>query len=62
MIGLDISEQMVLRAKNKSKKQGLTDYIDYIIGDSESLPFKNNSFDGVIAFGVLHHVPTPQKC
>ena len=61
VIGLDISEQMVLRAKNKSKKQGLTDYIDYIIGDSESLPFKNNSFDGVIAFGVLHHVPTPQK-
>ena len=61
VIGLDISEQMVLRAKNKSKKQGLTDYIDYIIGDSESLPFKNNSFDGVIAFGVLHHVPTSKN-
>jgi ubiquinone biosynthesis O-methyltransferase len=61
VIGLDISEQMVLRAKEKSKKQGLTDYIDYIIGDSENLPFKNNSFDAVIAFGVLYHVPTPQK-
>jgi ubiquinone biosynthesis O-methyltransferase len=61
VIGLDISEQMVLRAKSKSEKQGLTDSVDYIVGDSENLPFRQNSVDAVLAFGVLHHVPTPQK-
>ena len=61
VIGLDISEQMVLRAKNKSENLGLKDRTDYVVGDSENLPFRQNSFDAVLAFGVLHHVPTPQK-
>lgn len=61
VIGLDISEQMVLRAKRKSEKLGIKDYVDYVVGDSENLPFRQNSFDAVLAFGVLHHVPTPQK-
>ena len=61
VIGLDISEQMVLRAKRKSEKLGIKDHVDYVVGDSENLPFRQNSFDAVLAFGVLHHVPTPQK-
>ena len=61
VIGLDISEQMILRAKHKSKKLGLNNRVDYVVGDSENLPFRQNSFDAVLAFGVLHHVPTPQK-
>ena len=61
VIGLDISEQMVLRAKCKSEKLGIKDHVDYVVGDSENLPFRQNSFDAVLAFGVLHHVPTPQK-
>ena len=61
VIGLDISEQMVLRAKDKSQKLGLTSRVDYVVGDSENLPFRQSSFDAVLAFGVLHHVPTPQK-
>jgi ubiquinone biosynthesis O-methyltransferase len=61
VVGLDISEQMVLRAKHKSEKLGLKDLTNYVVGDSENLPFRQNSFDAVLAFGVLHHVPTPQK-
>ena len=61
VIGLDISEQMVLRAKHKSEKLGLKDRTNYVVGDSENLPFRQNSFDAVLAFGVLHHVPTPEK-
>lgn len=60
VIGLDISEQMVLRAKKKGERLGMTESIDYVVGDSENLHFKKNSFDAVLAFGVLHHVPTPQ--
>ena len=61
VIGLDISQQMVLRAKLKCEKLGIKDHVDYVVGDSENLPFKQNSFDAVLAFGVLHHVPTPLK-
>lgn len=30
-------------------------------GDAENIPFKNNSFDIVYSFGVLHHTPKTQE-
>ena len=51
--GVDISEGMLEMGRRKIKNLGLQDKIDLMIGDSESLPFGDNSFDAVIvAFGV----------
>jgi len=32
-----------------------------VCADAENLPFKENSFDAVYSFGVLHHTPDTQK-
>lgn len=53
VIGVDISEGMLAYGREKIKKRGLQDKITLLSGDSESLPFEDNSFDAVIvAFGV----------
>ena len=51
--GLDISPGMLEVGKKKVTSLNLNDTIDMIIGDSENLPFEENSFDAItVAFGV----------
>ena len=51
--GIDISEGMLDIGRKKLKDQGLSDKITLEYGDSENMPFKDNTFDAVsVAFGV----------
>lgn len=51
--GLDISPGMLEVGKQKVASKKLSNKIDMVIGDSESLPFEDNSFDAItVAFGV----------
>jgi demethylmenaquinone methyltransferase/2-methoxy-6-polyprenyl-1,4-benzoquinol methylase len=51
--GIDISEKMLEIGREKVSKRGLNDKIELIIGDSEHIEFKDNSFDvSMVAFGV----------
>jgi demethylmenaquinone methyltransferase/2-methoxy-6-polyprenyl-1,4-benzoquinol methylase len=51
--GIDISEKMLEIGREKLFKRGLTDKIELIKGDSESIKFEDNSFDvAMVAFGV----------
>ncbi|MDC1012031.1 bifunctional demethylmenaquinone methyltransferase/2-methoxy-6-polyprenyl-1,4-benzoquinol methylase UbiE [Flavobacteriaceae bacterium] len=53
IIGLDISPGMLEIGKQKVKAKGLDRRIEMQLGDSETLSFENDTFDGVtIAFGV----------
>ncbi|MGB1309245.1 MAG: ubiquinone/menaquinone biosynthesis methyltransferase, partial [Oceanihabitans sp.] len=53
IIGLDISSGMLEVGKAKVKKQQLEATIEMVIGDSENLPFEENTFDAItVAFGV----------
>ena len=52
--GIDISEKMLEIAKNR-----LGEEADLRNGDSEHLPWKNNSFDMVICTDSFHHYPNP---
>lgn len=53
IIGLDISNGMLEIGKQKIKKKQLEDTIEMILGDSENMPFPDNSFDAItVAFGV----------
>lgn len=48
--GLDISQEMLSKAKLKNPK------IDWIQGDAKALPFHHNSFDGATCILATHHI------
>ncbi len=53
IIGLDISSGMLEVGKQKIKTKKLDQKIEMVIGDSENLPFDDNTFDAItVAFGV----------
>ncbi|MEM1001594.1 MAG: bifunctional demethylmenaquinone methyltransferase/2-methoxy-6-polyprenyl-1,4-benzoquinol methylase UbiE [Bacteroidota bacterium] len=53
IVGLDISPGMLEIGKKKVQQNDLNDIINMVIGDSEDLPFEENSFDAItVAFGI----------
>jgi demethylmenaquinone methyltransferase/2-methoxy-6-polyprenyl-1,4-benzoquinol methylase len=51
--GVDISEGMLNIGREKINKKGLNKTISLVKADSESLPFKNETFDAaIVGFGV----------
>ena len=53
IIGVDIAEQMLAIGRVKIKEKGLDHKITLQRGDSENLPFEDNSFDAItVGFGV----------
>jgi demethylmenaquinone methyltransferase/2-methoxy-6-polyprenyl-1,4-benzoquinol methylase len=53
VIGLDISAGMLEVGKQKIAKANLSDKIEMIVGDSENMPFDDNTFDAItVSFGV----------
>ena len=53
VVGLDISSGMLEVGKQKIRKANLSDTIEMIVGDSENMPFENNTFDAItVSFGV----------
>ncbi len=53
IVGLDISEGMLEVGKQKISKANLSDKIEMVVGDSENMPFDDNTFDAItVSFGV----------
>lgn len=53
IVGLDISDGMLEVGRKKINTKNLDDKISMVVGDSENLPFEDNSFDAItVAFGV----------
>ncbi|MEP5255603.1 MAG: bifunctional demethylmenaquinone methyltransferase/2-methoxy-6-polyprenyl-1,4-benzoquinol methylase UbiE [Winogradskyella arenosi] len=53
IIGLDISDGMLEVGRKKITAKNLDPIISMVIGDSEDLPFEDNTFDAItVAFGV----------
>ncbi len=60
VIGLDPSEGMLAVGRSKVAESGL-DTVELVCGDAQSMPFKDDAFDGVsIAFGI-RNVPDRLK-
>jgi len=60
VVGLDLSEQMLAYGRQKVAKKGLENTIQLVKGDSEALPYPEDSYDiitcafGARNFGNLH--------
>ncbi|MBT8376070.1 MAG: bifunctional demethylmenaquinone methyltransferase/2-methoxy-6-polyprenyl-1,4-benzoquinol methylase UbiE [Bacteroidia bacterium] len=53
IIGLDISDGMLEVGRQKITAKNLDGVVKMVIGDSEDLPFEDNSFDAItVAFGI----------
>jgi len=53
IIGLDISAGMLEVGKQKIAQKNLSNKIEMVLGDSEKIPFNDNSFDAItVAFGI----------
>ena len=59
VVGLDISRRMLNVAGHNTVKH--KELITFLLGDAENLPFKEGSFDAIISFGTLHHLPNPKR-
>ena len=55
-VGLDITPKMIEVANAKNLPNAT-----FVVGDSENLPFDDESFDAVICANSFHHYPNPQK-
>lgn len=53
--GIDLTLQGASLTKKRLELYGFNG--DVIVGDSEVLPYKDNSFDFVYSWGVIHHTP-----
>jgi phosphatidylethanolamine/phosphatidyl-N-methylethanolamine N-methyltransferase len=59
--GVDISEPMLAKARERVKKFGLRNVEQIAVGDAEGLAFEDGAFDSVVAQYVVTAVPNPER-
>lgn len=53
IVGLDLSEGMLSVAKKKLNSTSFSNKVTFVQGDSEALPFEDNTFDAItVSFGI----------
>lgn len=60
VIGIDMTEAMIDKARENTKKLGFTN-ISFLLGDIENMPINDNTADVVISNCVLNLVPDKEK-
>jgi SAM-dependent methyltransferase len=60
VIGVDMTEEMVEKAKENAKKQNITN-VEFLLGEIENLPLKDNSVDTIITNCVINLTPDKDK-
>lgn len=61
VVGLDISLSAVREAKNLVKQTGVHRRVDFVVGDAQSLPFRDQSSGIVVCSETLEHVPNYEQ-
>lgn len=61
VIGIDISEKMLARARERAEKCGVAHRVELKIDDAENMSFRDGTFDKIIATYTMTTVPEPEK-
>jgi SAM-dependent methyltransferase/uncharacterized protein YbaR (Trm112 family) len=59
VVGFDVSKSLVRQAINRYRSGSFNAKATFCVADASHFPFKNSSFDYVLIYGVLHHLPDP---
>jgi ubiquinone/menaquinone biosynthesis C-methylase UbiE len=59
LVGVDVSKEMIERAKANFDSQKLGGRAEFKEGSSENLPFKDQTQDFIVSTGALHHFADP---
>lgn len=60
VIGVDMTEEMVKKAKENAEKQGVKN-VEFLVGEIEALPLPDNSVDTIITNCVVNLTPDKAK-
>lgn len=60
VIGVDMTEEMIEKAKENAKKQGIKN-VEFLLGEIENLPLEDNSVDTIITNCVINLTPDKAK-
>lgn len=60
VIGVDMTEEMIEKAKENAKIQGVNN-VEFLLGEIEKLPLKDNSVDTIITNCVINLTPDKDK-
>jgi SAM-dependent methyltransferase len=60
VIGVDMTEEMVERARSNAKEQNITN-VKFLLGEIENLPLKDNSVDTIVTNCVINLTPDKAK-
>lgn len=58
--GSDISAKLVSLARKKYVGEIKKKKAQFFVADALNLPFKNNQFDFIFSFSVIHHIPSAE--
>jgi phosphatidylethanolamine/phosphatidyl-N-methylethanolamine N-methyltransferase len=61
VVGIDISEPMLVKARERVQRQALSHVESILQGDAESLDFPDESFDVLVAQYVVTAIPNPER-
>jgi len=59
IVGIDLSEAMLARARNGAAAAGVDSQVRFQSGDARRLPFSDGHFDLVMCNSLLHHAADP---
>ncbi|HLF01100.1 MAG TPA: class I SAM-dependent methyltransferase [Anaerolineales bacterium] len=57
--GFDLDPKMIALAQERVAKYG--DYARVFVGDAEAIDAPDSSFDAVVDYGIIHHIPNWQQ-
>lgn len=58
--GLDIAEKLIEIARERYAEDIEKGKASFVVGEATDLPFKDEEFDFVLSFAVLHHLPSAE--